>query len=148
MTLSKTARIAIMTAFVIILLAPGIARAAVGAVATTNVNMRTGPSSGYQRILTVPVGAGVTIYGCTGSYSWCDASYAGQRGWIYAKYLQATGRRFGQVRRRYIPQVGVTLGLPIFGFDAYDYHRRYYRGRPWYRERYAYGRRGHRRAVR
>lgn len=140
MTLPKTARLAILAATVTVLLAPGIARAAVGAVATTDVNMRTGPSSGYQRILTVPAGGSVVIYGCTGGYRWCDAGFAGQRGWIFARYLQPTGVRYGQYRRRYIPQVGVTIGLPIFGFDVYDYHRRHYRDRPWYRERYAYGR--------
>ncbi len=52
---------------------------------TGDVNMRTGPGTRYHRILTIPRGAPVEIYGCSGS--WCDTFYAGRRGWVSGHYL-------------------------------------------------------------
>ncbi|TKT76759.1 SH3 domain-containing protein [Aquamicrobium sp. LC103] len=115
------------------LLVPGIAAAATSAVVTTDLNIRTGPGSGYQRFGTIPAGYEVTVYGCLSGYNWCDVNFGGDRGWVSGKYLAYLGERY---YRRPISSVGVSIGLPIVGFEPYDYHRRYYVGRPWYRDRY------------
>lgn len=114
------------TALTAALMVPGAATAAVDAIVTTDLNMRTGPSTSYQRFDTIPDGSRVTVHGCSQSYNWCDISWHGNRGWVSGNYLAyRTGRR--------IPQVGVELGLPIVEFHVGTYHDRHYRGRPWFR---------------
>lgn len=115
------------------LLVPGIAAAAAPAIVTTDLNIRTGPGANYQRFGTIDAGDRVTVHGCLRGYNWCDVSWAGNRGWVSGSYLAYLGDRY---YRRPISSVGVSIGLPILGFDPYVYHRRYYADRPWYRDRY------------
>lgn len=118
------------------LLAPGAALAASSAVVTTDLNVRTGPGPGYQRYGTIPAGDEVTVYGCLSGYNWCDIDWRGGRGWVSGNYLLTLGREY---YRRPLSSVGVYVGVPVLGFDPYDYHRRYYTGRSWYRDRYLDG---------
>lgn len=115
-----------ITALTGALMVPGVAAAAVGAVVTTDLNIRTGPGTSYQRFDTIPDGSRVTVYGCRRSYNWCDVGWRGTRGWVSANYLA-----YRQGRR--IPQVGFEIDLPIIDFHVGTYHDRYYRGSPWYR---------------
>jgi uncharacterized protein YraI len=48
--------------------------------ATVNVVLRTGPGTGYDRVVVIPYGARVEVYRCKG---WCEVKYAGHRGWAY-----------------------------------------------------------------
>lgn len=77
---------------------------------TTAVNQRTGPSTGYPVIQVIPANARVRIYGCLSGITWCDTSYAGQRGWVSSRYLQIYG-----VNRtpRPIMRFGFSSGLPL-----------------------------------
>lgn len=59
--------------------------------ATANLNMRTGPGTGFPVVATAPRGGGVTIFGCTPDRSWCDAAFANARGWVAARYLSYGG---------------------------------------------------------
>jgi len=112
------------------LLAPGAAMAA-SAIATTNVNLRAGPSTEYPAVNVVGAGHGVTVYGCLSSRSWCDVSYAGQRGWMSSNYLAFVDRG-----RRYTGANAVTaLHAPVVTFSFGKYWDSHYRGRPFYRER-------------
>lgn len=115
------------------LLVPGAAVAATSAVVTSDLNIRTGPASRYQRYGTIPAGDEVLVYGCLRGYNWCDVGWEGERGWVHGAYLAYGGRRY---YREPIPRIAVRIGVPVYGFDPYDYHRRYYAGRPWYRDRY------------
>ncbi|QPC88407.1 SH3 domain-containing protein [Mesorhizobium sp. NBSH29] len=63
---------------------PSIASAA-QAYVTGNVNVRSGPGTGYARITTLPAGARVTIRTC--QRNWCQISRSGLRGWMSANYL-------------------------------------------------------------
>ncbi|MCX2725120.1 SH3 domain-containing protein [Roseibium salinum] len=47
---------------------------------TANLNMRTGPGTNYPVVATVPRGGGVTIFGCTPDFTWCDAAFTNARG--------------------------------------------------------------------
>ena len=118
------------------LLIPGAAMAASSAVVTGDLNVRTGPGPGYQRYGTIPAGDEVTVYGCLAGYNWCDIDWAGGRGWVSGNYLLTLGRQY---YRRPLSSVGVYVGVPVLGFDPYDYHRRYYTGRSWYHDRYLDG---------
>ena len=115
------------------LILPGAALAATSAVVTTDLNVRTGPSASYQRYGTIPAGDQVTVYGCLAGYNWCDVDWAGGRGWVSGNYLAYLGQRY---YREPISTVGVSIGVPVLGFDPYVYHRRHYAGRSWYHERY------------
>ncbi|GGE07817.1 hypothetical protein GCM10011390_28570 [Aureimonas endophytica] len=111
----------------------GAALAATTAVVTNDLNIRTGPSARYQRYGTIPAGDQVTVFGCLRGYNWCDVGWDGERGWVHGAYLAYVGQRY---YRQPIPQIAVRIGVPVYGFDPYDYHRRYYVGRPWYHDRY------------
>jgi len=52
---------------------------------TGSVNVRTGPSTAYARIATLPAGAEVDVGACSGS--WCRISTGGIGGWVSANYL-------------------------------------------------------------
>jgi hypothetical protein len=75
----------------------------------------------------------VTVYGCLSGYNWCDVSWSGERGWVSGSYLAYAGERYA---RQPIPDIGLSIGLPVIGFSPEVYHRRYYAGRPWYHDRY------------
>lgn len=109
--------------------APSLAMAAASAVVTTDLNIRTGPSAAYQRFDTIPAGDDVTVFGCLTGYNWCDIGWNGDRGWVSGDYLAYLGERY---YRRPISTIGITIGLPVLGFDPYDYHSRYYTDRDWY----------------
>ena len=77
--------------FVTAIAAPAAAQAAVG-FTTGDVNMRTGPSTGYHRILTIPEGSRVFIHGCS---SWCSVRYHGRDGYVSSNYVAARGYNAG-----------------------------------------------------
>ena len=98
---------------------------------TGNVNMRAGPSTQYPRVTTVPNGSGVDVHGCTSGWAWCDTSWRGLRGWVSANYLQMMYNN----RRVYVPEYGPRIGVPTITFQFGNYWDRWYRDRPWYRDR-------------
>lgn len=119
---------AALTAFLAL---PALAEAASG-FATANVNMRSGPSTAYPAVVVIPVGARLEIYGCLSQDAWCDVSFAGGRGWVAGRYIQATynSRRI-YVDRNYYQR----LGIPVIQFDIDNYWGRHYRQREFYRDR-------------
>ncbi|WP_208436230.1 SH3 domain-containing protein [Bartonella phoceensis] len=71
---------------------PGMAasRAAVGTVthvAKGQTILRTGPTTAYKVIATVPKGEKVQINGCLSNRTWCSLRYNGKVGWASARYL-------------------------------------------------------------
>lgn len=67
------------------LLATSAAVSAAPAVATSNINVRSGPSTGYRVIDTLRRGERVDVQYCRGS--WCFVEKAGPDGWVSASYL-------------------------------------------------------------
>jgi uncharacterized protein YraI len=131
-------------AFIIVsgLLAPAAAMAASTAVATTNVNLRAGPSTQYPVVNVVGSGDDVRVYGCLSNRSWCDVGYAGQRGWMSSNYLA-----YVEAGRRYTGTTVVTrIGVPVIGFSFGSYWDNHYKGRSFYHDRNRWDR-GDRRDV-
>jgi uncharacterized protein YraI len=126
---------------------PGVASAASTAVATTDVNLRAGPSTSYPAVDVVVGGDGVRVYGCLSNRSWCDVRYAGQRGWMSSNYLA-----FVDSGRRYTGTRAINaLRAPVISFSFGNYWDDHYRGRSFYRDRDRWDRRelrGARREVR
>lgn len=63
------------------------------AVATGNVNVRSGPSSQYQRVGTLQRNQLVEVTGCRGG--WCYVQKRGPDGWVSANYLQQVRSQYG-----------------------------------------------------
>ena len=110
---------------------PGIAQAAT-AIATTNVNLRAGPDTGYPVVFVVSSGEQVEVFGCLETADWCDVVVDGSRGWIAASYLAylENGRQYDYAPRR--------VGAPVVTFAFGSYWDDHYRGRGFYRERDRY----------
>lgn len=124
-------RILVITTFCLGLFAlPTLALAARG-YATTDVNMRAGPGTGYPIVTTIPARGPVNIHGCLSNRSWCDVTWDGHRGWVSARYLEY----FYRDRYVYLPQHFGTVGVPIITFEFGPYWDNYYRGRRWYGRR-------------
>jgi uncharacterized protein YraI len=61
------------------------ASAANAAVVSGDLNLRSGPGTGYRVIDTMPAGSYVDVLGCTGS--WCRVQFGGAVGYASASYL-------------------------------------------------------------
>ena len=70
-----------------ILTAP--ASAATMAMATTPLNIRSGPGPQYNVVGAIPDHGQTTIIGCIRDSLWCQVDYNGRQGWAYARYLTA-----------------------------------------------------------
>ncbi|MEJ8573132.1 SH3 domain-containing protein [Microbaculum marinum] len=95
---------------------------------TADLNIRTGPSTRYQVITTVPDGGGVDVYGCVRGYDWCDVAWGAYRGWVFADYLDYTYRGSARAMSDWRDEIGV----PLVSYDPDAYSERYYRDTPWY----------------
>lgn len=101
------------------------ASAAAPAVATTNVNLRAGPSTHFPVVSVVPAGAALVTLGCLPGYTWCDVNFAGTRGWLAARYIRLAGP--GVV---ITPAAAAPLGIAVVAFNE-AYWRTHYAARPW-----------------
>ena len=95
------------------------------------MNVRAGPDRDYPLVAQLPPGAPLDVNGCLSDWSWCDVSFDGSRGWIYAGGLSFVY----EGERVPLYSYGPQLGLPIITFSLMSYWDHYYRGRPWYRDR-------------
>ncbi|MGD9803358.1 MAG: SH3 domain-containing protein [Hyphomicrobiaceae bacterium] len=100
--------------------------------ATANVNIRTGPDTEYPSVGVIPEGTPVDVGGCLRDESWCDVGWGTERGWVFSEYLALNYR--GEMTP--LPDVGLSgFRIPVVTFRAGDYWKRYYNGRPWYKDR-------------
>lgn len=131
----------------VVLLSAGSAAAAV---VTNDLNLRSGPSTRYGVVDTMPAGAQVSILSCTGS--WCRVSWRGEVGYASRAYLSGAG--YASNRYYSQPHYVYDYGYP----DYYDYgygpgfffgpSYYYYRGHRHHGGRHARGdHRGRQRAV-
>jgi uncharacterized protein YraI len=68
------------------------AGAAFAAVATSSVNVRTGPSTSYRVIDTLRPGERVDVTGRSGG--WCEVAKSGPNGWVSCAYLADAASRY------------------------------------------------------
>jgi len=66
------------------------ASAAIVAIATTSLSVRSGPGPQYPLVGAIPNNGRATIIGCIEGSLWCQVSFNGRQGWAYSKYLTAT----------------------------------------------------------
>jgi uncharacterized protein YraI len=65
------------------------ASAEITAVATTTLNMRSGPGPQYNVVGAIPDRGQATVVGCVQGSLWCQVSFNGTPGWAYSQYLIA-----------------------------------------------------------
>jgi uncharacterized protein YraI len=111
------------------LAAPPPAEAQTQAFTTMTVNLYAGPSGDYPIVAQVPGGVSLLVMGCLSSFSWCDVSLPGLRGWVWGEFLTSPWQG------RPVPLVtyGAAIGLPIVTFSLGTYWGSFYRDRPWFR---------------
>jgi uncharacterized protein YraI len=114
------------------LLTPTAALAAPGMV-TASVSLRAGPGPAFPVVDRIPGGAHVDVHGCLRGDTWCDVSWAGDRGWVSSQYLKYLYRN----RYVYLPDYVDVVDVPVVPFVLSSYWANYYTGRPWY-HRHAY----------
>ena len=130
-------RFGLLASLAVLLFAAPFAANAQRAWAINGADIFAGPGSDYPVVATLAPGVGLRINGCLNDYSWCDVSFGPNRGWAYAGDL---GYAY-QSTRVPILEYGPRLALPVITFSLGNYWDRYYRGRPWYRERNDWDRR-------
>jgi len=123
------AALAVASAFTL----PASAQAQSRAIATTDVNLRAGPSTSYPAVNVVGAGDRVRVFGCLDTRAWCDVGYDGQRGWMSSNYL-ADARERRYTGPRYVDR----MDAPVISFSIGRYWDDHYRGRNFYRDRDRY----------
>jgi uncharacterized protein YraI len=124
-------RFALAVGAAVVALATAQAAQAYQAFVTTPAPILTGPSPDYPPVVYLHGGEPVEVYGCLDDYDWCDVQFREFRGWFDAEQL--TYAYEGQQVPLY--DYGYDIGLPIISFSLNDYWGRYYRDRPFFRER-------------
>jgi len=104
------------------------AAAATSAFVNVTISEWAGPSTYYPVVYVIPAGATVTMFGCLDGGSWCDVSYAGERGWVPGTYLEA----YYESEPVFVPYYVAVIGVPIIGFDIDVYWNNCYRDRPFF----------------
>ena len=99
-----------------LVLSAGVAAAA-PAVVRADVNLRSGPGTGYAVFETIPGGATVDVLGCGGS--WCRVAYAGETGYASRSYLALGGEA---------AVIEEDAGPPAVAYGYPDYDESYYYG--------------------
>jgi hypothetical protein len=62
-------------------------------IATGNLNVRTGPGTGYPVVDVIPRNGAVTVHGCLAGGNWCAVNHAGTAGWSHAGWLTTASAR-------------------------------------------------------
>lgn len=101
-----------------------LAASAAPGVATGNVNIRTGPGTGYAKVGVLPTGEYVDVKQCQGSWCFVDRA-SGTDGWVSKNYLapaEGGGGGGGEADNDIPINFGVTVGPggPSFSFGIGD----------------------------
>ena len=105
------------------------AGAAFAATATANVNIRSGPSTGYGVIDQLSPGDYVAV--TSERNGWCEVSIPGPNGWVSCAYLTASSDQpYRGPRYNDAPSVSFGFGTGGFGVSIGDGPRFHRRGPP------------------
>lgn len=95
---------------------------------TGAVNVRSGPGTNYQVILTARAGEPVVVRQCIPR--WCKVNYAGVRGWMSSAYIAQGPRPYYGPKPYYPPKPYVYRQPPPPPPPPYYYPRNRWRGYP------------------
>jgi uncharacterized protein YraI len=89
------------------------------------VRMRAGPDDGYPLVRKIRSGNGLVVHGCLSDWSWCDAEFSGDRGWVPGDQLI----RKTIEGRIPIIRAGAEVGIGQMNFNLDEYWDTHYNGR-------------------
>lgn len=93
----------------------GPAAAEVAAVATTDLNVRTGPGPEYPVTAMIGVNQPATVLGCLEASRWCEIAIGGgATGWAYSDYLIADV----DGTRAVVYESREAIGVPVVTYDG------------------------------
>lgn len=95
------------------LLAASPALAEFSAVATTDLNIRSGPGPQYQVVGSIKASDAASVNGCLADRKWCEVSYNGTTGWAHSDYLRSDFSGEQVV----ISSAPATVEVPTVQFD-------------------------------
>jgi uncharacterized protein YraI len=98
---------------------------------TSGAALLAGPAPDYPPVADLSPGEPVQVYGCLDGYGWCDVSFQGYRGWFDGRLLAYPYQGI----RVPLAGFGAQVGVPVVIFSVEDYWGRFYRDRPFYRDR-------------
>lgn len=98
---------------------------------TNSIELRSGPGTGYPTVGIIENNSAVEVNGCLQSWSWCDVSIGGDRGWVSGSALALEYQNTRTSLVQVAPQANV--GVVSFSFD--DYWGTNYKTRTFYKER-------------
>ena len=81
--------------------------------ATTNINLRTGPGTQYQSMGTIPNGVVIGVAGCTSGYGWCRVNYRGLDGWASSRYIAVQTGGGGYTTNDNFGSTAAAIGIPL-----------------------------------
>lgn len=111
-----------------LLISAGIASAAT---VTNDLNLRSGPSTGYRVIDTMPAGAYVNVISCRGS--WCRVNWHGRVGYASSSYIGGGRGAYARAPIYAAPPPVVQFGFGV-GRPNRDWrHHRNWRNRRHHR---------------
>ena len=79
------------TLFVLAIAAMPAAALAEDAFTMQQTDIFAGPSSEFPQIASLPPNTEVGVAGCLSDWSWCDVTFANDRGWVWAGAAAGTG---------------------------------------------------------
>lgn len=98
--------------------------AAEAALTTGSVNLRTGPSTGYGVITTLPPGVHVGVSRCVPG--WCLVNFRGLSGWLSASYIGAGRPRYTYYPPPPPPRRIYRPAYPMYAYPSYPSYPRMY----------------------
>lgn len=98
---------------------------------TSSTELRSGPGGEYPPVGVIESDSAVEVNGCLESWSWCDVSIGGDRGWVEGNALALEYQSTRGALVKMAPQANV--GVVTFSFD--DYWDTNYKTRTFYKER-------------
>jgi uncharacterized protein YraI len=107
------------------------------AVVQNDLNLRSGPGTGYRVIGVMPAGSYARVLSCGGS--WCRVAYGGQIGYASASYLGG-GAAYAAAPPPVYVEPPIYAAPPVFGF-GFGFGRPYWRHHGWGHRHW--GHRGH-----
>ncbi|NEI96435.1 SH3 domain-containing protein [Rhizobium ruizarguesonis] len=78
---------------------------------TTNVNLRSGPGTGFSAIGKIPEGSQVDLKECDASGAWCATTFGKENGFVSGQYLSRTAAETASWPRTFTADSDATLTL-------------------------------------
>jgi hypothetical protein len=84
------------------------------ALTLVNLNLRTGPSTGFAVITVLPGATLMPIIGRLGDNSWWEVNFGGRFGWVSSEFTSESGNCFNVPIKPYITPTPIVTPAPTF----------------------------------